>query len=186
MRLQHVALKFFGLLALAASVAGCGSQVDDLESYIASVLKRPAQPLEPIPEVEPYVPGTYVAGDLRDPFVPNEVFNAEDEEQDLSTYTGPKPIKGRDREPLEAFPIDSLRMLGTITKAGEQYALIRSSEPLVYRIRRGQYMGQNHGLVLMVAADHVVLKELFADGAGRWVERETTLSLSNTAQDARK
>lgn len=186
MTLHAPLLRQLVVLGLVLGLGGCGQEGDDLDAYIAEVLARPSRPLEPIPEVEPYVPGSYVAGDLRDPFVPNEVFNAEDEEQELEAYDGPKPIKDRQREPLEAFPLDSLRMLGTITKSGEQYALIRSSEPLVYRIRRGQYMGQNHGLVLFVAPDHLVLKELFADGAGRWVERETTLSLSNTAQDMRK
>lgn len=170
-----------GLLAVCALLAACGKDGDDLESYIASVLERPAKPLDPIPEVEPYVPSNYVVADLRDPFVPNEVFNAEEGEPELAAYTGPKPIKGRVREPLEAFPLDSLRMLGTLRKGQEQYALIRSSEPLVYRVKRGEYMGQNHGQVTLVAADHLVLKELFADGAGRWVERETTLSLTDAS-----
>lgn len=170
------------LLLVCVTLAACGNDGDDLEAYIASVLERPARPLEPIPEVEPYVPSNYVAADLRDPFVPNEVFNADEDEPDLEAYDGPKPIKGREREPLEAFPVDSLRMLGTLRKGQEQYALIRSSEPLVYRVKRGEYMGQNHGQVMLVAADHLVLKELFADGAGRWVERETTLSLSDVGK----
>ena len=177
-------IQWLGLGMLVALTAACGQDNDDLDAYIATVLERPAKPLDPIPEVEPYVPSQYVVADLRDPFVPNDVFNAEDDASDVAEYTGPKPIKGREREPLEAFPLDSLRMLGTLRKGNEHYALVRSSEPLVYRIKRGEYMGQNHGQVQLVAPDRLVLKELFADGAGRWVERETTLSLSNAGGDA--
>jgi len=175
----------FAWLAILPLLVACGEPRDDLDAYVDSVLKRPARPLDPIPEVEPYVPSNYVVADLRDPFVPNEVFNADDETEDVSEYNGPKPIKGREREPLEAFPLDSLRMLGTLRKGNDNYALIRSSEPLVYRVKRGQYMGQNHGVVTLVAADRLVLKELFADGAGRWVERETTLSVSDATGQVR-
>jgi type IV pilus assembly protein PilP len=167
-----------GLLLL---LAACGREMADLESYIADVKERPAGKLPPIPEIAPYEPAPYVVGELRDPFVPNEIFNPEESVEPDTPTDGPRPVAGREKEPLEAFPLDSLRMVGSLRIAGVRYALVRSSEPFIYRVRVGDYIGQNHGQVQSVNDAGMVLKELFADGAGRWVERETVLSLTNTA-----
>lgn len=170
----------FGALVAAALLSGCGRDMGDLESYIADVNKRPARPLDPIPEIEPYEPIAYAALELRDPFVPNEIFNPAETEVAKGNHDGPRPIANREKEPLEAFPLDSLRMVGTIKIAGVQYALIRSSEPLIYRVKQGDYLGQNHGQVQAVNNTELALKELFPDGSGRWVERETSMGLSTT------
>lgn len=160
-------------------LAACSRDMSDLDSYIDEVNARPARPLEPIPEIEPYAPVDYAAADLRDPFVPNEIFNPEETEQNGDNSSGPRPIAGREKEPLEAFPLDSLRMVGTIKIGAVRYGLVRSSEPLIYRVKPGDYLGQNHGEVMAVEPTRLALKELFADGAGRWVERETSMGLSN-------
>lgn len=169
------ALLLLPLLLLSA----CAQDMNDLEQYIAEVKERPARPLDPIPEVEPYVPADYIAADLRDPFVPNEIFNPEESDPEVQDNSGPRPIAGREKEPLEAFPIDSLRMVGSIQIGGVPYALVRSSEPFVYRVREGDYMGQNHGRVIAVSPDQLQMQELFPDGAGRWVQRDTALTLTD-------
>ena len=174
----------FGALLIMPLVA-CSRDTDDLEQYIDEVNARPARALKPIPEIAPYEPALYAALDLRDPFVPNEIFSpAESEDADVDV-SGPRPIAGRQREPLESFPLDSLRMVGTIEISGIPYALIRSNEPIVYRVKQGDYMGQSHGQVMRVDPSALVLKELFADGAGRWVERETSMSLTDTVGAAK-
>lgn len=175
-------LRALGRLSVAAALfllAACSRDMSDLEGFIDEVNARPARPLEPIPEIEPYEPVDYAAADLRDPFVPNEIFNPGETEQSADNSSGPRPIAGREKEPLEAFPLDSLKMVGTIKIAGVRYALVRSSEPLIYRVKQGDYLGQNHGEVMMVDPTRLALKELFADGAGRWVERETSMALAN-------
>lgn len=177
-------LRLLPLLCLA--LVACSQDTSDLEIYIDEVKRRPAKPLAPIPEIVPYVPATYEAIDLRDPFVPNEIFNPEVSEPQVAAKEGPRPIAGRDKEPLEAFPLDSLRMVGSIEIAGIRYALVRSGEPLIYRIRAGEYMGQNHGQVQRIERDRLLLKELFPDGAGRWVERETEMTLSEAAVPAKR
>lgn len=173
--------KYWLCLPFALLLSGCAPEMDDLETYIGEVKQRPARKLDPIPEIAPYVPVPYVAAELRDPFVPNEIFNPEESQPVAGNKGGPRPVAGREKEPLEAFPLDSLRMVGTLQIAGTPYALVRSSEPFIYRVRVGDYLGQNHGQVLNVSATGMVLKELFADGAGRWVERETQMALSNAA-----
>lgn len=160
---------------------GCSRDMSDLDVYIAEVKKRPEAKLKPIPEIAPYEPVPYVVSELRDPFVPNEIFNPEESAEPEVVTDGPRPIAGREKEPLEAFPLDSLRMVGTIRIAGVRYALVRSSEPFIYRVRVGDYLGQNHGQVLSISNVGMALKELFADGAGRWVERETMMALTSTA-----
>lgn len=172
------------VLAMASVISACAREMDDLEGYIAEVKARPARPLEPIPEVAPYEPVPYMAADLRDPFVPNEIFNPEETSPVVADSGGPRPAVGREKEPLEAFPMDSLRMVGTLQIAGTPYALVRSAEPFIYRVRVGDYVGQNHGQVQHVGATGMTIKELFPDGAGRWVERETVMALSNVAATA--
>ncbi len=174
----------FLLIFMVFGLAACDRDTTDLEDYIFEVKKRPARKLDPIPEVPPYVPAEYAAIDLRDPFVANEIFNPEETEPEVANTSGPRPIVGREKEPLEAFPLDSLRMVGTIKVAGTPYALVRSSEPFIYRVRVGDYLGQNHGQVQQVGETGMTIKELFADGTGRWVERETVVALSNSAAAA--
>lgn len=180
---MSAALKL-GLSLLAFSLAACSQDMDELERYIDEVNARPARPLEPIPEVSPYESVDYAGNDLRDPFVANEIFNPEEDAEQQIAGDGPKPIAGRLKEPLEAFPLDSLRMVGTIKIGATQYALLRSNEPFVYRVKAGDYVGQNHGRVIDINPSDLKLTELFADGAGRWVQRETRLELSNTSAAA--
>ncbi|MDD9893423.1 MAG: pilus assembly protein PilP [Gammaproteobacteria bacterium] len=177
--------RLFCGLCVALLLVACGREMEDLESYISEVKTRPARPLDPIPEIAPYVPVPYMSAELRDPFVPNEIFNPEEPEPEaVVAKSGPRPVTGREKEPLEAFPMDSLRMVGTLQIAGVPYALVRSGEPFVYRVRSGDYIGQNHGQVQRISASGMTIKELFADGTGRWVERETVMALSNAASAA--
>ena len=83
----------------------------------------------------------------------------------------------RPRQPLEQFPLDGLRMVGTLNKGGQTYALIRTPENTLYRIRKGEYMGQNFGLVVAINDMGIELRETVQDGAGDWTETKATLAL---------
>ena len=83
------------------------------------------------------------------------------------------------KEPLEAFPLESIQMMGTITQDRETFALVKAG-PNLYRVRKGNYMGQNFGVVTGIDESQITLKELIQDGGGEWVERNSALQLVET------
>lgn len=160
-----------------ALLAGCVQDMSDLHEYVAEVKSRKPRKIQPLPEFKPYVPSLYEGAAARNPFVPNVVWAGANDEEEESVVVGPRPIPGRKREPLENFPLDGLRMLGSIKSSNEVFALLRSSEPLVYRVGVGNYIGQNHGRIVQVTETTILLIELIPDGSGRWEERLSSLSL---------
>lgn len=163
--------------SLALLMSACVQDMSDLHEYVAEVKSRAPRTIQPLPEFEPYVPSLYEGAAERNPFIPNVVWADTIEDEEDSVVVGPRPIPGRKREPLENFPLDGLRMLGSIRSSGEVFALLRSSEPLVYRVGVGNYIGQNHGRIVQVTETTILLIELIPDGSGRWEERLSSLSL---------
>lgn len=173
MSLLRVSVVVIGLSVLT----GCVQDMGDLHEYVAEVKSRKPRDIKPLPEFQPYVPSLYEGSSARNPFIPNVVWADTIEDEANSVVVGPRPIPGRKREPLENFPLDGLRMLGSIRSTGEVFALLRSSEPLVYRVGVGNYIGQNHGRIVQVTETTILLIELIPDGSGRWEERLSSLSL---------
>ncbi len=167
MRKYPLVAMTFGLLA-ASMMTGCTRGVDDLEQFVTEVKKRPAKPIEPMPEIKPYIPFTYTAYDLRDPFSVPDYENAEQD-------NGLRPDTTRRREPLENYPLDGLNMMGVIEKNKRQLALIRSSDGTIHQVAVGNYAGQNFGRITSIQEDHVDLIEIIADGMGGWIERPATI-----------
>ena len=98
-------------------------------------------------------------------------------EEQKTGASGLQPDLGRRREPLEAFPLDTLRMVGTMEREGVSSALVQSPDGLVSRIITGNYLGQNYGKVVAVNQDSIDLIEIVPDGLGSWVQREASLAL---------
>jgi len=140
-----------------------------IRAYIASINKRPAVPIEPLPVVKPYKGIVYSATGLRSPFIAPITT--------LQVGTGFGPDLKRVREPLEKFPLDSLRMLGSLTLHGEMFGIIVDKEGMAHRVRIGDYMGQNFGQIKTVFADRLELTETIPDGHGGWKPRDTTLMM---------
>jgi len=126
--------------------------------------------LEPLPQIKPYDPFTYNAFDLPDPFKPRKI---------EPTKGGSKlaPDFMRRKEPLEAFPLESLSMVGTLARNKTTYALVRTPEKDVFQVRAGNYLGQNYGVIIDIGDSELKLKELLQDGAGDWTERSSSLQL---------
>lgn len=165
------------ILAAMAVLAGCDGGLRDLERRVEQIKQREAEPIEPIPPIRTPESFTYEAHDLRDPF---RIGRSEEEEEAESTGggDGPRPDFDRRKEYLEGFPLDTLDMVGTMQMDNVQWALIEDTDGVVHRVREGNYLGQNHGQVLMVAPDRVELTELVPDGAGGWTRREATIALT--------
>ncbi len=159
------------LLAAVALLAGCGADShQDLRDWMAEQGKGAKGRLDPLPQIKPYEPFTYNAYDLPDPFKPRKI-----EPQKGSSKLAPDLT--RRREPLEAYPLESLSMVGTLERGKGVFALVRTPEKDIYQVRAGNYMGQNFGVVTGITESEVKLKELVQDGSGDWTERSSTLNL---------
>lgn len=158
-----------GLLS-ATLLTGCTQGMEDLEQFVAEVKKRPARPIEPMPEIKPYTPFLYTAFDLRDPFSPPEY----EEEVKPDAL---RPDTTRRREPLENYPLDGLGMMGIIERDKRTLALIRSSDGTIHQVTVGNYAGQNFGRITAITEDHVDLTEIIPDGSGGWIERPASIAM---------
>ncbi|MDE2234898.1 MAG: pilus assembly protein PilP [Gammaproteobacteria bacterium] len=162
-------------VCMAVLLAGCGSRMKDLEQYVAQVKARRGGQIAPLPQIKPFESYTYDDKDMRSPFIPQL--------QDFAKSTnghnssGLHPDFNRPRQYLEQFPLDSLKMMGSLTLKGVTYALIRDGDGVVHRVTLGNYMGQNYGKIIKISQAGLVLREIVPDGQGGWVERDTTVQL---------
>ena len=163
-------------VVIAATLAGCAADQDDLNRYIADVKARPPTPIDPIPPVRTYTPYDYQGLLGRDPFR-QSTSEGSDEVANNSSGDGPRPDLRRPKEYLERFELDTLEMVGTFTKSANEWALIRDPDGVVHRVAVGNYMGKNYGRVLGIQTDEVALSEFISNGAGGWLVREAEIAL---------
>ncbi len=164
--------------AATAGLAGCsGDPTADLIDYADKVKNQQVSRIEPLPEFRPYESFLYAASDLRDPFTIPTFTN----QQALALPTasnGITPDFDRPREPLEEFPLDSLRMVGTLEQHEANWALINDTDGTIHRVQAGNYAGQNFGKITRVSEFEVELTEIVPDGIGGWMERQATIAIS--------
>ena len=164
------------VLSAAALLAGCGAEEHtDLKEELAQATKDFRGRVEPLPQVKPYEPVPYTAEGQIDPFRPERIEVAQAGRSSASASKVAEHEK-RLKEPLEAFPLESIQMMGTITQEKETFALVKAG-PNLYRVRKGMYMGQNFGVITSIDEAAISLKELVQDSGGEWVERASTLQL---------
>lgn len=89
-----------------------------------------------------------------------------------------RPDSNRPREALEAFPLDTLRMVGTLDQGGQSWGLVRANDGTIHRVQPGNYLGQNHGRIANITEYEIELVEIVPDGLGGWIERQASLALS--------
>ncbi|MCU0804525.1 MAG: pilus assembly protein PilP [Burkholderiales bacterium] len=164
------------LIGAAAALAGCdGGEFSDLKAELATLTKDVRGKVEPLPVVKPYEPVGYQAFDQPDPFGPAKI--------QLATKSGGQsassalaPDLNRPKEPLEAFPLESLKMVGVLQQKGRTYGLVKA-DASIYRIRPGNYVGQNFGVVTQISETEITLRELIQEAGGDWTERNSNLQL---------
>lgn len=174
------------LLSAILVLPGCVSRdKSDLESYVAEVLQRPGGQIEPLPPIRPYERYLYRAAEAgkRDPFVgfQGAVAAAKVEvsrEQDAEQQRYTDEILSHNREELENFELDSLRMIGTLQDVDQMWAIIRDTQGTVHRVQIGNYLGRNYGKIIEIQEDRLELREVVRDTNGRWEERPATLALN--------
>jgi type IV pilus assembly protein PilP len=165
------------LLIPAALVVlgGCTSDIDNLKQFVRESDKGLPRRIEPLPAVKPFEPFAYEGFDLPDPFKPRKLTAPKE-----GGGGGVAPDLNRRKEPLEAFPLEQLKMVGTLAQGNDTYALVRADKTL-YRVKKGNYMGQNFGLITDVNDAEIKLKEIVQDSAGDWAERQSVLPLLEEA-----
>ena len=170
---RRAALLLPGLLLLSACSSG---DMDDLKTYAEEVKSRKSQRIEPLPEIRVPELFAYQMHDRPDPFRP---FVEEAREETGSTSNkGIAPPANHVKEELEQFPLDTLRMVGTLQKDAQNWGLVTAPDGAEHRIQPGNYMGKNYGKITLVADDRVELVEIVPDGMGGWQERAARLDLS--------
>jgi type IV pilus assembly protein PilP len=169
-------------LAAAALLAGCSeSDVAEVNSWMADVKKDTRVNVTPLAEPKIFIPFAYGVRDQTDPFDPNKLLA--ELARAAATVNNPlKPDDTRRKEFLESFPIDSMKMVGTINKAGVNYGLVQIDRNM-YQIKAGQRLGQNFGQVTGVAESAISLKEVVQDAGGEWVERMSKLELQESKEN---
>ena len=165
-------------LILSLAVVGmtaCSADNDDLDQYINEIKARPGGRIDPLPEITPYEIFTYVADaeQVRSPFIPDTPQAA------AGSGAGPRPVENRSPEFLEGFPLDTLRMVGTLDISDTMYGLVQTSDGLIHRVVPGNYMGQNDGRITGVTESEIDMVEIISDGIGGYIERDAAISLSD-------
>ena len=163
------------ILSLIGSfvLAGCSDGMDDLRSYAEEVKARKMAPPRAIPDIKPYESYQYPSH-VRDPFDASILATA----PNLTDTTIPELEADRPRQYLESFPLDTLRMMGTLELEGTLWALIRTPDGTIQRVQVGDYMGQNVGKILKITPSRLTLREYIRDEFGAYLERETVVAIS--------
>lgn len=160
----------------SALLTGCGKDPNqELRLWMDNQAKTMSGKVDPFPPAKPYVPFAYNAFDLPDPFKPRKI-------EPVRGVSKLAPDTNRRKEPLESYPIESLRMVGTLERDKTMYALVRATDRNVYQVRAGNYLGQNFGIITSITESDVRLRELVQDSSGDWAERQSRLLLDDQEQ----
>jgi type IV pilus assembly protein PilP len=158
------------LASFAVGLTACSSADDELSRFIDDTRKEPGGRVEPIPEVKPYETFVYAATTMRSPFIPGG--------NGGGNGAGLRPDSKRNREFLEQFSLDTLKMVGTLKLGGRMFGLVQTKDGLVHRVSGGNYMGQADGKITDISPAKITLTEIVPDGLGGYMERPAALGLN--------
>ncbi len=160
------------VLLMCLGLASCGGEkYSDLKQFVKESDNLPHGRIPPLPDVKPYEPFTYDAYNLLDPFKPRKI------EPPKGAGGSLQPDLTRRKEPLEAYPLENLQMVGTLQQGKTTYALIKTPDNNLFRVKPGNYMGQNFGLIGEITESGIQLKEIIQDSTGDWTERTSNMTL---------
>ncbi|MCB1755658.1 MAG: pilus assembly protein PilP [Gammaproteobacteria bacterium] len=149
--------------------------MSDLHTFVQQTKMKHQGKVDPLPEFATYETFVYAPDQLRDPFKPQTDQMASDAV--AAEYTGPRPEQGRRKEPLETFPLDSLKMVGLLQQKDQTWGLVKDPNGTIHRIQPGNYAGQNNGKIQQVEETSISILELVPDGLSGWVNRNAKLAM---------
>jgi len=153
------------------ALTACSSADDELARFIEDTKREPGGRVEPLPEIKPYETFVYNAYDLRSPFLPSSPGSG-------AGLGGVRPDQKRNREFLEQYSLDTLKMVGTLRLGGQMYGLVETKDGLVHRVTAGNHMGQAEGKITEITPSKISLVEIVPDSLGGYMERPAALALN--------
>jgi type IV pilus assembly protein PilP len=169
----------------AALLAGCGDgNVQEVRDWMKKVQRETVPAVKPLPEPKEFVPYAYDPGTAVEPFSEAKLLNEMARVAAISTNPL-QPDDSRPREVLENYPLDTMRMVGTLQKGGINYALVQI-DASIFQVKAGQRIGQNHGLVTRISEGAIDIRETVQDATGDWVERKATIELAAASKETGK
>ena len=156
-----------------AMLSACSSEKhSELRAFVKESDNLPRGRIPPLPEVKPYRPVEYAAFDLTDPFKPRKI----EPPKGATLAGGVQPDVNRRREPLEAYPLEALKMVGVLKQRGF-FALVKTPDNNLFQVKSGNYLGQNFGRITEISDAAIKLREIVQDSNGNWEEKDQTLLL---------
>jgi type IV pilus assembly protein PilP len=156
-------------------LAGCGSDIEELRQWMEQQRKETKPSVTPLLPPKKFLPQPYDSGSTVDPFSAQKLSVAIKQEAAQPNSLLTAEINRR-KEPLEAYPLDNMSMVGSLTRDKQRYALLRVDN-LLSQVKAGDYLGQNFGRITKISETEITLREVVQDAAGEWIERTSTLQL---------
>ena len=178
------ATRWIMMFGFSMALLGCSSSSeDDIRQWMVDERNQTHPRVNPISEPKQFLPESYESGSVLDPFNPQKLAQAlkRDSSQNVANAALVAPELARRKEPLEAIPLDSMELVGTMVKAGQPVALVKV-DTLLYQVKVGNYLGPNYGRVVKVSETAVTLREIVQDAVGEWIERPATLVLQERSK----
>lgn len=167
------------LVALAL-LAGCAGENDELQAWMDQQKREVRPSVQPLVPPKQFTPQAYQSADGVEPFALQKLTVALKQEAKQPNSALAAELNRR-KEPLEAYPLDSMTMVGSVNRKGTLYALIKVDN-LLYQVKPGDYLGQNYGKVTSITETEIALREIVQDAAGEWIERQSNLQLQEDAR----
>jgi type IV pilus assembly protein PilP len=161
--------------AAVLSLAACSGEQDELQAWMEQQRHEVHHNVQPLSAPQKFNPQAYTGSDGAEPFSAQKLAGALKQEARQPNSAVAAELNRR-KEPLEAFPLDSMSMVGSVNRKGEPYALLKV-DSLLYQVKVGEYLGQNYGKISKITETEITLREIVQDAAGEWIERPTTLQL---------
>ena len=175
MRLPTI-VRMAAALASTALLGACGGEEQsELRQELAAMTKDLRGRVDPLPQVKSFEPVPYKGESMVDPFVPGRIVVTQ-ASAGGGGGGGVQPDLNRPKEPLEAFPMESIQMVGTLSQNQDMFALVRAGASL-FRVKKGNYVGPNFGVITSIDESQISVKEVVQDSGGDWVERSTSLQM---------
>ncbi len=173
-------LRMSHLVLVGLSLVGCSSNLEGLQQRTEAIRREAKPTIKPLATPTKFEPQAYLALTGVEPFSTQKLSVATKQEA-----TQPNSVlaaeMNRRREPLEAYPLDNMSMVGSMTRRDGRYAIVKV-EGLLYNVKAGDYLGQNFGRILKIGEADISLREIVQDPSGEWVERVSTLQLQEAAR----
>ena len=167
-------------ILLTLTLQACVDDQDELQQWMEQQKREVKPSVEPLSAPKKFIPQSYVALSGVEPFSTQKLTVALKQEARQPNSLLAAEINRR-KEPLEAYPIDSMSMVGSVVRGGHPYALLRVDN-LLYQVKQGDYLGQNYGKILKISETDVAFREIVQDAAGEWIERMSALQLQERAR----